>query len=279
MTAGRRLALLVAAAPLGAILLLPSAASAWKAEEGEPFTMSLRRTSCDTNMAAVVLRSTSDHPSGYAVAKDDRLVEQGTLRPHRSTTVYVPVPRGRSAGLEVSYTADGQDGKLVDTRRLFNGCPQHGDQGRGQGGDHGGEQGQARWALFGDDDGPGGLWGDRDKPLGGWGADGPWSNGGDDRPGAWGGDGPGADGDDDGRLAGWGQDWGHGRWANWHDRDGRLPHTGPPADLLGKLATGAGLVVMGAIVWWYGSIWPRQTPDGPLVTTLTPRRRHPDPER
>ncbi|GAA3580717.1 hypothetical protein GCM10022419_072730 [Nonomuraea rosea] len=42
-----------------------------------------------------------------------------------------------------------------------------------------------------------------------------------------------------------------------HARHGRLPYTGPPADLMGKLATAGGLVVMGGILWWYGSIWPR----------------------
>ncbi|GAA3217897.1 hypothetical protein [Nonomuraea helvata] len=46
--------------------------------------------------------------------------------------------------------------------------------------------------------------------------------------------------------------WGHHR--------GNLPFTGPPADLMAKLATAGGLIVMGGILWWYGSIWPRSTP-------------------
>ncbi|MFI9588831.1 hypothetical protein [Nonomuraea sp. NPDC052265] len=50
-------------------------------------------------------------------------------------------------------------------------------------------------------------------------------------------------------------------WGRGHSR--RLPYTGPPSDLLGKLATGGGLVVMGGIMWWYGSVWPRSVPDGP----------------
>ncbi|MFE3453194.1 hypothetical protein ACFXJ8_30150 [Nonomuraea sp. NPDC059194] len=200
MTTGSRLALLVLTAPVGALLLLPAAASA---HEGDPFTMSLGKTRCDTNMVAVVLRSTSDYASGFTVQKDDHLVERGTVRARRSTTVYVPLARGRSAGIEVSYVGDGHDDKLVDSQRVYNSCPRKG---------------------------------------GGWGDD----------------------------------DWGHGRWENWGDRDGRLPYTGPPADLMGKLATGGGLVLMGGIVWWYGSIWPRQTPDGPLTSTRTPRRRYPD---
>ncbi|MEQ4718704.1 hypothetical protein [Nonomuraea sp. B19D2] len=44
-----------------------------------------------------------------------------------------------------------------------------------------------------------------------------------------------------------------------HHRD-NLPFTGPPADLLAKLAMAGGLIVMGGILWWYGSIWPRSTP-------------------
>jgi hypothetical protein len=38
---------------------------------------------------------------------------------------------------------------------------------------------------------------------------------------------------------------------------GSLPRTGPPADLMGKLATGTGVMLTGATLWWYGSLWPR----------------------
>jgi len=48
-----------------------------------------------------------------------------------------------------------------------------------------------------------------------------------------------------------------------HHRD-RLPLTGPPIDLMAKLATAGGLVVTGGIVWWYGSIWPRSKPPSEL---------------
>ncbi|HLU76100.1 MAG TPA: hypothetical protein VKZ82_28240 [Nonomuraea sp.] len=40
--------------------------------------------------------------------------------------------------------------------------------------------------------------------------------------------------------------WGH-----------RLPFTGPPLDLMAKLATAGGLVLTGGVLWWYGSLWPR----------------------
>ncbi len=41
-----------------------------------------------------------------------------------------------------------------------------------------------------------------------------------------------------------------------HHRD-RLPFTGPPVDLMAKLATAGGLVLTGGLMWWYGSLWPR----------------------
>ncbi|MFF4616693.1 hypothetical protein [Nonomuraea jabiensis] len=46
----------------------------------------------------------------------------------------------------------------------------------------------------------------------------------------------------------------------WGHHLDNLPFTGPPADLMGKLATAGGLIVVGGILWWYGSIWPRSTP-------------------
>ncbi|GIH27052.1 hypothetical protein Aph01nite_53620 [Acrocarpospora phusangensis] len=39
----------------------------------------------------------------------------------------------------------------------------------------------------------------------------------------------------------------------------RLPFTGPATRLYGRLATAIGLLITGAIFWWYAGIWPRQT--------------------
>ncbi|MEU7739518.1 hypothetical protein [Nonomuraea sp. NPDC049158] len=36
-----------------------------------------------------------------------------------------------------------------------------------------------------------------------------------------------------------------------------LPRTGPPNDLLAKFATAGGLLLTGAVFWWYSSVWPR----------------------
>ncbi|SNT44767.1 hypothetical protein SAMN05216276_104413 [Streptosporangium subroseum] len=57
---------------------------------------------------------------------------------------------------------------------------------------------------------------------------------------------------------------------------GWLPYTGPPADLIGKIATAGGLVLTGGLFWWYGAIWPRRTPSGPIAIRRSPygRRRH-----
>ncbi|GAA2385346.1 hypothetical protein GCM10010404_47680 [Nonomuraea africana] len=190
MTTGNRLALSLLLMPTGAMILFPTAASADDLKENDPFTMTVREQNCDTNMVPVLLESNSDYAAGFTVEKDDHLVERGTVKARRSTTVYVPIPRGRSASIQVNHVSNEHDDKLVDAHRVYNDCPRH--------------------------------------------------------------------------SAG----WGNGRWRNWGEGDGHLPYTGPPADLMGKLATGAGLVLMGGIVWWYGSIWPRQTPDGPLTRAV-----------
>ena len=55
-----------------------------------------------------------------------------------------------------------------------------------------------------------------------------------------------------------------------------LPYTGPPADLYGKLATAAALVVFGGLLWWVALVWPRRVPAGPLMRPIAPattRRR------
>ncbi|MFC4534378.1 hypothetical protein [Sphaerisporangium dianthi] len=45
----------------------------------------------------------------------------------------------------------------------------------------------------------------------------------------------------------------------------RLPYTGPPPDLYGKMATAAGMVIFGGMLWWIAMIWPRRTPAGPMM--------------
>jgi hypothetical protein len=64
--------------------------------------------------------------------------------------------------------------------------------------------------------------------------------------------------------------------ADRHAAGGWLPYTGPPADLIGKIATAGGLVLTGGLFWWYGAIWPRRNPSGPITIRRSPygRRRH-----
>ncbi|MEU8247566.1 hypothetical protein [Nonomuraea sp. NPDC048916] len=49
-------------------------------------------------------------------------------------------------------------------------------------------------------------------------------------------------------------------------RQEQLPFTGPPLALLAKVATAVALLLMGGILWWYGSVWPRSGHPGPLTT-------------
>jgi hypothetical protein len=37
-----------------------------------------------------------------------------------------------------------------------------------------------------------------------------------------------------------------------------LPHTGPDTVLWARAATGVGIILTGAIIFWYGGIWPRR---------------------
>ncbi|GII91300.1 hypothetical protein [Sinosporangium siamense] len=66
-----------------------------------------------------------------------------------------------------------------------------------------------------------------------------------------------------------------------HNRQGKahaLPRTGPPADLMGKIATAGGLVLTGGVIWWFGVIWPRPRPDTPICVDRSRygRRRYPN---
>ncbi|GII82995.1 hypothetical protein Ssi03_09850 [Sphaerisporangium siamense] len=59
----------------------------------------------------------------------------------------------------------------------------------------------------------------------------------------------------------------------------RLPYTGPPADLWGKVATAGGLVIFGVMLWYVGLVWPRRAPAEPLLRPRPPQapRRRPGP--
>ncbi|MET8157985.1 hypothetical protein ABZT47_16545 [Sphaerisporangium sp. NPDC005289] len=45
----------------------------------------------------------------------------------------------------------------------------------------------------------------------------------------------------------------------------RLPYTGPPADLYGKMATAVGMVIFGGMLWGIAVIWPHRAPVEPLL--------------
>ncbi|GAA4231383.1 hypothetical protein GCM10022254_28380 [Actinomadura meridiana] len=38
----------------------------------------------------------------------------------------------------------------------------------------------------------------------------------------------------------------------------KLPHTGPDATVWARAATGVGVILTGAIIFWYGGVWPRR---------------------
>ncbi|MFD8563984.1 hypothetical protein ACFV1N_42520 [Streptosporangium canum] len=56
-----------------------------------------------------------------------------------------------------------------------------------------------------------------------------------------------------------------------------LPPAGAPTGLMGTAATAGGLVLTGALLWWYGTVWPRRTLQGPIDTRRSPYgpRRYP----
>ncbi|ACZ84700.1 hypothetical protein [Streptosporangium roseum] len=59
-----------------------------------------------------------------------------------------------------------------------------------------------------------------------------------------------------------------------------LPPAGAPTGLMGTATTAGGMVLTGALLWWYGTVWPRRTLEGPIDTRRSPygRRRHPGPK-
>ncbi|MER6942696.1 hypothetical protein ABT294_01615 [Nonomuraea sp. NPDC000554] len=182
MRIGTRLAL--AALPVGATLLLPSAAWAWPQPDnpGDPFTMSTDRVACGRGRVGVNLTNDSGEVASYDLQSDSQTVATGSIEAHDTITRNIRVGRGSSVRVEAFSVDEDEADSLIDSTLIRNDCP----------------------------------WGRRfDQP--------PYAGG------------------------------------TWGRRSGRLPYTGPPADLWGKLATAGGLVITGGIIWWYGSIWPRQT--------------------
>ncbi|MER5418617.1 hypothetical protein [Streptosporangium roseum] len=59
-----------------------------------------------------------------------------------------------------------------------------------------------------------------------------------------------------------------------------LPPAEAPTGLMGTAATAGGMVLTGALLWWYGTVWPRRTPEGSIDTRRSPygRRRSPGPK-
>jgi hypothetical protein len=254
MAVGTRLIIAVLAAPLGIAALAPAAAqsaSAWPGDQGDPFTMDAGEVDCGANGRVFVkLRSKRREVVRYSLTADEKSLADGSISPRKTVRESLRVPRGKRLNIEAYSIVEGEEDTLVDSTTIDNPCGRRGWRGSGLGfdrwGDNGwgdgwGERGDRGWGGRGDRG-----WGGRGDR--GWGDDNGW---GDDD---WGDDGLGEDGDGD-CDNGWDDDCGGRGWGRERDD---LPFTGPPADLMGKLATAGGLVLTGGLVWWYGSIWPRQ---------------------
>jgi hypothetical protein len=183
MTAGIRLVLAALALPVGVSLLLaPPAAADPEWDPGDPFTMSVERVRCASDLVRVTLRNQTRRLARYDLQADSGSFATGSIGARKSVSRTVRVRRGDGVEIEAYSVSEDYPDTLIDSIRVRNDC--------------------------------------------------------------------------------------HGR----HEDEDRLPFTGPPADLMGKLATAGGLVLTGGIVWWYGSIWPRQTFEGPFGSATTRRR-------
>ncbi|MFI6900970.1 hypothetical protein ACIBKY_06905 [Nonomuraea sp. NPDC050394] len=226
MTIGTRLTLAALAAPLGALLLTSAAFAATAPERpspDSPFTVHVGRPDCGNRTVEVRLRSTSDYQAEFQITRDDETVDTGTLEARRNYTKRIKLGHQRRVEIETFYTTQDSRDKLVSRDQVSNEC----------GGNH-----RRAWDR-------GREWDDCDRGEPCW--DDEECDRGED---CW---------DDDDCDRGepcWDDDEDDCRRGDCDDDE--LPFTGPPADLMGKLATAGGLVLTGGIVWWYGSLWPRQ---------------------
>ncbi|MFI6298750.1 hypothetical protein ACIBEJ_44680 [Nonomuraea sp. NPDC050790] len=222
MTIGTRLTLAALAAPLGALLLTTSAGAAVPPAPDAPFTVSVSRPNCENRTVEVRLRSTSDYQAEFQITRDDETVDTGVLEARRNYTKRIKLGHQRRVEIETFYTTPDSRDKLVSRDQIGNDC----------GSNH--RRAWDRGREWDDCDRGEPCWDDEDCDRG----EDCWDDEDCDRgeP-CW-------DDEDDCRRG--------------DDCDDELPFTGPPSDFMGKLATAGGLVLTGGIVWWYGSIWPRQ---------------------
>ncbi|SDK14001.1 hypothetical protein SAMN05421874_105265 [Nonomuraea maritima] len=121
MRTGTRLVL--AAAPLAAALLLPTAAWAWpRADPDDPFTMTVDDVACGTGRAPVRLHNPTRHPVRFALHEDGRSLATGSIRARDSIVRYVTVRRGSAAEVAAYTVEEGESGILVDSTRVDNDC-------------------------------------------------------------------------------------------------------------------------------------------------------------
>ncbi|MEU6718127.1 hypothetical protein ABZ897_42235 [Nonomuraea sp. NPDC046802] len=172
--------LVLAALPVGAVLLLPASAGAWPNDTGDPFTMKVDDVGCRAGRAAVTLHNQGTQPVRFDLRSDGTSTASGSIPARKTIVKQVEVRKGSRAEIEAYSVTENQPDTLIDSTFVENDCP----------------------------------WGHHLDRL-------PFRS---------------------------------------HHAAHRLPFTGPPTDLMAKLATAGGLVVMGCILWWYGSIWPRSKP-------------------
>lgn len=223
--------------PLGAALLLPATAKAWpwpNHDNQSPLSVRLGSFSCGDGRIIVSITNTGNPArSDTFTIKADKQVIDTQQLDPGDDPSREVVRLSRGESVQISVFSE-----LTDSQIFF----------KQVGARCGGNDGGGGWNN-------GGGWNRGGWSGGGWNGGGcnGWTNHGGNC----------GEGCDNG---GWNRncDWNGGR---------RLPFTGPPADLWGKVATAGGLILTGGIAWWYGSIWPRQTYDGTIAAGRTRSRR------